>query len=73
MTDTTPDRTCFGCQKQILSFEPHIHVGMDEFASREGIAALGMDDLLTFAMCEACTQETGHGWTPEAHLVRRTA
>lgn len=72
MTDTrdTPEgHRCFGCQKQIGDGEPHIHVGLDEFAAKNGLAQLGLDDLLTFAFCEPCTTEAKDGWHLEAHDI----
>jgi hypothetical protein len=65
------EHVCFGCQKQIADHEPHIHIGLDEWAGREGIGGepLGLDDLFTFAFCEACTQKTDRGWQLEAHEI----
>lgn len=60
---------CFGCQKQIADGEPHIHIPMDDFAARNGLGALGLDDLLTFAFCEPCTIPAEDGWHLEAHDV----
>ena len=67
--DTKDGHTCFGCHKQIADGEPHIHVPLDEFAAKEGLSALGLDDLLTFAFCEPCTTEAKDGWHLEAHDV----
>lgn len=63
--------TCFGCQKQIGDGELHIHVGLDEWAEKQGLAQFGLDDLLTFAFCEACTVKAKKGWRLEAHKVNR--
>jgi hypothetical protein len=60
---------CFGCQKKIADHEPHIHFGMDEWAARDGNDALGFDDLFQFTFCEACTEKSDRGWTPEAHEI----
>lgn len=65
------DHVCFGCGQQIKDFQPHIHVGMDEFSRSKGLAPLGMDDLLTFAFCEECTVKGGQ-WTPESHEIEPT-
>lgn len=67
MTDN--EHTCFGCGKALTDYEPHIHVGLDEYAAREGREAFGLDDLFTFAFCEACTQRVENGWVPEAHKI----
>lgn len=66
--DTKDGHVCFGCKKQIGDGEPHIHVGLDEFGADHGRDALGLDDLLTFAFCEPCTQEGGR-YHLEAHGV----
>jgi hypothetical protein len=63
---------CFGCGKQIEDMEPHIHVGLDEWAGREGLTALGLDDLLTFPFCSSCIQDSDQGWTPEQHEIEAT-
>lgn len=64
------EHTCFGCGKALDDYEPHIHVGLDDFAARTGIGdPLGLDDLLTFAFCEACTQRSENGWALEAHEI----
>lgn len=64
------EHTCFGCGKPLTDYEPHIHVGLDEFMAREGgDTALGLDDLLTFAFCEACTQRSENGWALESHEI----
>jgi hypothetical protein len=67
--DSREGHTCFGCQKQIADGEPHIHVGLDEFAAKSGGGLLGLDDLLTFAFCEPCTVRAKDGWHLEAHDV----
>ena len=67
--DSPEGHQCFGCHKQIADGEPHIHVGLDEFAAKNGLAAVGLDDLLTFAFCELCTTEDKDGWHLEAHDV----
>lgn len=66
------EHQCFGCQERIKDDEPHIHVPMDDFAKREGLAELGLDDLFTFAFCEACTEKHPDGWQIERHRIRDT-
>lgn len=76
---TANSHQCFGCQRQIRSGEPHIHVGLDEWAAmqdlldtvsgKQGLTRFGMDDLLTFPFCEPCTETADHGWTLEAHEI----
>jgi hypothetical protein len=69
------EHKCFGCGKGLGDMDPHIHVPLDEFAAREGMEPIGLDDLglgalLTFAFCEACTDKTKkEGWTLEAHAI----
>jgi hypothetical protein len=60
---------CFACNRQIGDGEPHIHVGLDEWAIRNGQEPLGLDDLLTFPFCGPCTEETDDGWQLEAHEI----
>ncbi len=60
---------CFGCQQQIRSGEPHIHVGLDEWAATQGYAQFGLDDLLTFPFCEPCTEKSRKGWRLESHVI----
>ena len=64
--------TCFGCQHEIESNEPHIHVGINEL-ERMGLKCPpipGMDDL-KFAFCKPCTQPSKReGWQIEAHGVK---
>ena len=65
---------CYGCRKPVGDGEPHIHVPMDEWAAGEGMGALGLDDLLTFAFCEPCTITTRRtGWQLESHAIPRGA
>lgn len=60
---------CFGCGKEIADFEPHIHVGLDEWSASKGLGgAFGLDDLLTFPFCSDCIVEGGE-WMPESHEV----
>lgn len=64
------DHVCFGCQRQLADGDPHIHVGMDEWAAGEGLEGFGLDDLLTFVFCEACTERHENGrWQLEAHDI----
>ena len=65
--DTAEGHVCMGCHKQIGDGEPHIHVGLDEFSAKTGLAQFGMDDLLTFAFCVPCTERADDGWHLEAH------
>lgn len=58
---------CFGCNEEIGAYEPHIHVPMDDFAARDGLSPLGMDDVFTFAFCQPCTQRSEDGWQMERH------
>jgi hypothetical protein len=58
-----------GCQKQIGDGEPHIHVGLDEFSAMNGLDQFGLDDLLTFAFCEPCTERADEGWALGSHLI----
>lgn len=72
MTDIRDSREghkCFACQKQIEDGEPHIHIGLDEFAARQGLPQIGLDDALTFAFCEPCTTPAKDGFYLEAHDV----
>lgn len=69
-TDQRENHKCFGCGHEIQSGEPHIHVGLDEWAAKEGLdAGFGLDDLLTFPFCQSCTEKSDRGWTPEAHEI----
>jgi hypothetical protein len=70
--ETEQNHRCFGCGKAIGDMEEHIHVGMDEWATTQGMEALGLDDMLTFAFCHACTQDGGQ-WTPERHAISKEA
>lgn len=63
--DTRDGHVCFGCKKQIGDGAAHIHVGLDEFGAEHGKDPLGLDDLLTFAFCEPCTEEGGPYWLEE--------
>ena len=65
------NHACLGCQRLIGSGEPHIHVGLDEWAGTVGLAQFGLDDLLTFPFCGPCTVEADKGWPLEAHEVAR--
>lgn len=67
--DSLEGHQCFGCQKQIADGESHIHIGLDEWAAREGLPGFGLDDLLTLALCVSCTEPAKDGWRPEAHRV----
>jgi hypothetical protein len=60
---------CFGCGKHLRDHEAHIHVGLDAFAAKNGLGALGLDDLFTFAFCEACTEKSDDGWQLESHEI----
>jgi hypothetical protein len=61
---------CFGCQQRIGDQQPHIHVGLDEWSDTQGLPAFGLDDLLTFPFCEACTVKSRRGrWQYEAHAI----
>lgn len=61
--------TCFGCQRQIRSGEPHIHVGLDEWSATVGLAQFGLDDLLRFPFCSRCIEKSERGWPEEAHEI----
>lgn len=62
--------TCFGCDRPLKDLEPHIHVGMDEWAAKNGLPLLGMDDLLpAFAFCIPCTEKSENGWMVESHRI----
>jgi hypothetical protein len=67
--DSRQGHICFSCHRQIGDDEPHIHVPLDDFAARNGLAPLGLDDLLTFPFCEPCTIPQRGGWDLEAHDV----
>lgn len=67
---------CFGCGKQLTDHEQHIHVGLGDWGQRQGLASsLGtsLDDLLTFAFCEACTEKGDDGWQLEGHEIKDEA
>ena len=64
---------CCGCQKPIRSGEPHIHVGLDEWAEMHGKEQFGLDDLLTFPFCEPCTVDADKGWELTAHEIAEAA
>lgn len=61
------EHQCLGCQRQIADWEPHIHVGMDDWSAKEGLETFGID--LTFAFCAECTERAEKGWIPEAHPI----
>ena len=75
----TPDifdsdsHVCFGCHKVITDYEPHIHLGLDEFGQQNELDALGMDDLFSFTLCMNCTEKSDRGWIPENHAIARDA
>jgi len=55
------DHVCFDCRRQIRSYEPHIHCGLDEAMSALGTGAkpLGLDGILLLAFCVRCTEPGG--------------
>jgi hypothetical protein len=67
----TSDHRCFGCGKQLGDHEQHIHVGIDDWGQRQGHAPIGqgIDDVLSFAFCEACTERSRDGWQFESHEI----
>lgn len=63
------DHKCFGCGHEIEDFEPHIHVGLDEWSGTHGGETFGLDDLFTFPFCSNCIEASDKGWEAEQHEV----
>jgi hypothetical protein len=64
------DHVCWGCSKPVGSGQPHIHLPLDEWGQREGLAPLGLgDNDLVFPFCKPCTIDDPRGWQLEAHEV----
>jgi hypothetical protein len=70
MSDDGFGHKCFGCGREIEDYEPHIHVGMDEWISQTGRGdGFGLDDLLTFPFCNECIEQSDRGWQTESHEI----
>ena len=71
MTDALDHHRCFGCQRLAADHEEHLHLTLDEWAERQGMPPVGLDDLFRFVFCSACIQRTEDGWQSEAHEIDR--